>query len=227
MLTQADHARIEASVADIEAKSEGEVLCVLAHQVSHYREVPLAAGAIFALVLPPIALAVGLRPGAFLVRAEEAWSAAHGFSESDIGLALGVYAVAQAVLFLLGAGIALLPPVRRLITPRSLKRHRVHRAALAQFAGAGFHEKDGPPGVVIFASEDERMVEILASAGLHQLAGEAVWDKAVSDLVAGIGRGAPADGFVAAIALCGEALIQHFPAKGAHANQHSDRLIEL
>ena len=40
-------------------------------------------------------------------------------------------------------------------------------------------------------------------------------------------RGRPADGFVRAVELCGDALAEHFPSQGPRANALSDRLREI
>ena len=50
MLTQSDHERIAAAITEAESKTSGEIFCVLAHEVSRYREVPLAWAAIAACV---------------------------------------------------------------------------------------------------------------------------------------------------------------------------------
>src|SRR5260221_389831 len=62
MLSSIDRDRIEAAVARAESGTTGEIVCVLASEVSHYPEVPIAWGAAIALALPPVALALGLRP---------------------------------------------------------------------------------------------------------------------------------------------------------------------
>jgi putative membrane protein len=42
----------------------------------------------------------------------------------------------------------------------------------------------------------------------------------------GMKRGKPADGFVAAIGICGEALAKHFPPQGPAKNQFSNDILE-
>ena len=54
MLSKTDHARITEAIAEAKSKSAGEIFCVLTHEVSRYREVPLAWAAIAAFVLPPL-----------------------------------------------------------------------------------------------------------------------------------------------------------------------------
>ena len=51
---QADHERITAAIEKAESRTSGEIFCVLAQEVSRYREVPLVWAALAGLVLPPI-----------------------------------------------------------------------------------------------------------------------------------------------------------------------------
>ena len=46
--------RIAEAITEAESKTSGEIFCVLAHEVSHYREVPLVWAAVAAFVLPPL-----------------------------------------------------------------------------------------------------------------------------------------------------------------------------
>ena len=61
MLTEADHApHSRRRSPRPKRKTAGEIFCVLAHEVSRYREVPLAWAAVAALVLPPLLVLSGL-----------------------------------------------------------------------------------------------------------------------------------------------------------------------
>ena len=62
MLSEGDHKRIARAIAQAESKTTGEIFCVLAHEVSRYREVPLVWAALAALLLPPLAGAGGAAP---------------------------------------------------------------------------------------------------------------------------------------------------------------------
>ena len=57
MLTAKDQARIAEAVGDAEAGTSGEIVCVLASEVSHYPEVALGWAAITALALSYAVLA--------------------------------------------------------------------------------------------------------------------------------------------------------------------------
>ena len=227
MLSKADHARIAEAVAKAEAGTTGEVFCILAKEVSQYRETPIAWAAGVALILPPVALLLGVQPWRF-AEGVDSWSAAApGNINTFLAEAIGGYALIQAVLFLVTALIVAIPPVRRVLTPRGLKRHRVRRAAYAHFASTGLAQMEGRTGVLIFACSSDRQVEIVADKAIHDLVGDAVWNEAVAALVKGVGGKDPAAGFVRAVEICGAALSAHFPSQGPHDNKFQDGLLEV
>ena len=214
MLSAEDHARITAAVAKAEAGTSGDIFCVLAGEVSSYREVPIAWGAAAALLIPPIVLALGFRPLMDAITAG-GWTAAEASAvPGEVAFALTGYAVAQLVLFALVTMVTALPPVRRLVTPRFLKRHRVKKAAFHHFAAAHSHVRDSETGVLIFVALVERQVEVLADAAIHAKAGEVAWRDAANAVQAGMRQPDPTAGIEAAIAICGAALKAHFPADG-------------
>src|SRR5258706_6844976 len=60
MLNEKDRARISAAITEVEAKASGEIFCVLAKDVSRYREVPLLWAAVAAFAVPPLLVLAGL-----------------------------------------------------------------------------------------------------------------------------------------------------------------------
>jgi putative membrane protein len=84
-------------------------------------------------------------------------------------------------------------------------------------------------GVLIFAALAEHRVEVIADEGVHAAAPSTVWDEVVADLVAGLKRGAVADGFVAAIdrGATGAVLAAHVPPRPDDANELPDGLTVL
>jgi putative membrane protein len=215
MLTPEDHARIGAAVAEAEHGTSGDIFCVLAGEVSSYREIPIAWGAAAALLIPPAILAVTFRP-LFDAITAGGWTAGESASlPAEVGVALTGYAIVQIALFALAAFLTTLPPVRRLLTPRFLKRHRVKKAAFHHFAAAHTHVRDSETGVLIFVALAERQVEVLADAAIHDKVGDAVWTAAANAVQAGMKQPDPTAGIVKAIAICGEALKAHFPSSEA------------
>jgi putative membrane protein len=227
MLSEADHRKIESAVQAAEARTSGEIVCILSHEVSSYRETPLAWAAAVALLIPPLALFAGWRPGGMLSAGADWMAGQVGVVDTLVAHALESYAIVQVILFAITAAIVAIPPVRRRLTPTTLKRHRVHRAAMQQFLATGLHAAADRTGVVIFASEADRRVELLADDAIHAAVGDVAWNAAVKAVQDGMRRRDAASGFVAAIQICGDALAEHFPSTGPHANALSDRLLEL
>jgi putative membrane protein len=227
MLNPSDHDRVHAALAAAEAKTAGELFCVVATESASYREVPLAWAAGVALLGPPIALLLGVRPGLLLAALEGGWVAghAHALEAAMTGAVIG-YAVVQAALFAVVLIVAAIPPVRRVLTPGFLKRNHVHARALEQFA----HRRGvsgAPASVLIYASTAERQVEIVADEAIHAQTGDGVWNEAITAALAKIRAGDAAGGLIAAIERCGAALAQHFPADGAAKPEPAEDLKEV
>jgi putative membrane protein len=224
MLKPRDHKKIAAAIAAAEAKTSGEIFCIVAEEVSNYREVPIAWGAAAALAIPPAAVLLGLHPWT-LADVGGGWTQAPNLGEV-VSETLALYAIAQGVIFALAASLAAIPPIRRMLTPVFLKSHRVRRTAYAHFASTGLAHAPDRTGVLIFASIKDRQVQLLADDAIHEEVGEAAWSAAVAALIAGIKSTDPASGFVRAIEICGAALAEHFPATGPHA-PHGEGIYEV
>ena len=227
MLSRIEEDRIEAAVAKAEETTSAEIVVVLAAEVSNYREVPLAWAAAVALVVPPVALLLGVEPLRLATQAG-VWIAGQARAlEGEFMLALGLYAIAQAVLFLVVFGIAEIRAVRRAITPGVLKRHRVERIAQQQFAAIAARASEAETGVLIFVAVDDRQVRILAPGPVHDSVGEPVWARAVKAIGEAMKAGHdPSAGIVQAVEICGAALGQHYPAAGV-SHGVSNRPIEI
>ncbi len=211
MLTDADHKQIDDAIHAVEAKTSGDIYCIVAHESSQYREVPLAWGAIAALVVPPLGLLVGLTPG-FFAHPLTNWSIASVAGQSrELSYALSFYALAQGILFAAVALLASIPAVRRIVTPGFLKRHRTTQVARQHFISSGLHLGPNQPHVLIFLSLMERRVQVLADKAVHEAAGEAPWNEASAAVSTGM-RDDPTAGLVRAIEIAGAPLIKHFPA---------------
>ena len=226
-LTSEVQDRIASAIAAAEARTSGEIFCVLARRVSSYHDVSLAWAAAAALILPLGLIPLGFQPD-WIPGMADSWEAAH-LASRDIsaGHALGAYAVIQAVLFLVVYLITRLPTVTRWVTPRAIRRARVRDAAVQQFLAHGLHVTEARTGVLIFAALSDHQVEIVADQGIHSRVNQSVWGDAAEALSRGLKGGDAAAGFAAAIGLCGEVLAQHFPPRPANPNEVPDRLVVI
>jgi putative membrane protein len=204
MISDADRMRIADAIRAAEARTTGEIFCVLARNAGAYRLMPVAWAAALALVVP--------LPLIFLTEWE----------------AMTVYVI-QLIAFTLAAVGLSRPALRFRIVPRRTRRERAHAAAMRQFLAHGLQKTEGRTGVLIFAAEAERYVEIIADGGINAKVTQEVWDTAVASLIAAIKDGRAGDGFVAAIEQCGAVLAQHFPVAPGSVNPDElpDKLVEI
>jgi len=226
MLSDKDRARISATISKVESKTSGEIFCVLAKGVSHYREVPLLWAAVAAFAVPPLLVMVGLHRLA-LASIFSSWTDDSARAMEGLILrALSTFELVQAGVFLVVAIIVAVPSVRRAMTPGTLKQHRVRQAARRHFVAVGARLTHAEPHILIFASLADRRVELVAHDNIHKAVGEGPWTASVAAVVKGIKAGKAADGFVAAIEICGAALAEHFPPDGTPKNRSPNTVLE-
>ena len=202
MIPEADKARIAAAIQRAEASTSGEIFCVIAKQSGSYKHVPLAwaAGLALCIPLPFITLTDWPAPTVYLLQIA-------GFAACMILLSL--------------------PGVHFRIVPQRTRHDCAHQQAMRQFWAQGIDKTNQRTGVLIFASEAERYVEIVADAGINDRVDKAEWDGAIDTLVTAIKSGRPADGFVNAIDQCGAILAQHFPPGALLRDELPNRLLEI
>ena len=226
-LSQEDHARIATAVAEAESKANGEIVCVLARRASEYRETPLAWACAAALVLPLVLIPLGFGP-TWLPSFAGGWTAAQSAAvDTSAAAVLWAYAMLQAVVFLAALVVVSIPPVRRALTPASLRRERAREAALEQFVARGLHLGGGRVGVLVYAAIADRQVQVVADQAIDAKVDQSVWDEAAKALARGLKARKPADGFVEAVQICGRVMAQHFPSTGENPNELPNDLVEI
>lgn len=226
-LSQEDHARIAQAVAEAESKANGEIVCVLARRGATYRETPLAWACAAALILPLVLIPLGFGPS-WLPNYTGDWMTGQtAGADATATAVLWAYALLQAVVFLAAFVLVSIPAVARALTPRSLRKHRVREAALEQFVARGLHLAGGRVGVLVYAALAERQVQILADQAIDAKVDQSVWNEAAKALARGLKARRPADGFVAAVQICGRVMVEHFPSTGQNPNELPNDLVEI
>jgi putative membrane protein len=224
-ITPEDHSRIAQAVAAAEAGTSGEIRCVLAARSSDYLRSATVWAAGSALLLPAAGLLLGFRPDA-LTRVFGGWQVGHlAARDAHIVTALTTYIGLQTAVFILAFALASWPTLRRLLTPGPIQTRRVHAATLEQFMALGLHRTRDRTGVLLYASLAEHRAEVFADDGIYAKAPPEVWGEVVDLLLAGLKRGSPADGFVAAVERTGEILSACLPPRQDDANELPDDLI--
>ncbi|MEQ8452594.1 MAG: TPM domain-containing protein [Nitratireductor sp.] len=208
VLSSADRQRVHQAIAAAEARTSGEIFCVLARRSDDYffpAAFMLATGILITGVIAALAL-------------ERLWA--------DIGLA--AFALSQATAFAAALAVIWLFPALRLhLVPRGLRYRRAHDNAVKQFLAHNVHRTDGRTGVLVFLSLAERYGEIVADAGIATKVAQKNWDDAVARLTACAAEARIADGFVDAVGFAADLLAPHFPKGADNPNELDDHLVEL
>jgi putative membrane protein len=194
-----DRKRISDSIHAAEARTSGEIVCVLAQSSVTATALPVLLAALGSLALPWLLVSVTAMP---------------------------VYRILslQVVAFVILMAIFCWRPVRVALVPRSVRRAVAHRAAMEQFTVRGLARKEERTAVLIFVSLAERYARIIADEGISARVPQSQWQAAVDALTAHMRDGRIADGFVAAVDLCGNELARNFPPAEGTRNELPDRV---
>jgi putative membrane protein len=182
-----------------EARTSGEIVCVLAETSTAGTALPVLIAAVLALALP--------------------WALV-AFTDMTVQRILLLQLLAFVVLFAIGC----LPAVHAALTPRWMRRALAHRLAQEQFIMRGIARTSDRSGVLIFVSHAERYVRIIADDGIAARVSQREWQDAVDALIVHMREDRIADGFIAAIELCADKLAAHFPRTATDRSELPDRI---
>jgi putative membrane protein len=130
----------------------------------------------------------------------------------------------QVILFVVLLMILCIPAVRVALVPRRTRRAVAYRVAMEQFINRGIARNVNRCGILIFVSLAERYARIIADDEIAKRVPQSRWQAAVDALIVHAREDRVADGFIAAIELCGNELAQHFPATRDSRGKLPDRL---
>lgn len=198
-LSDSDRVRISAAIRAAEARTSGEIVCVLAETSTGVTALPVLIAAVLALALPWLLVAT---------------------------TALTVQRILefQVVAFVLLAVVLSLPRLRVALLPRAARRALAHRSAMEQFRSLGISRKRDRAGILIFVSLAERYARIVADEGIAARVRQPQWQAAVDTLIAHMREGRVADGFISGIDACADVLATHFPLAGPGKAELPDRI---
>ena len=204
-LTLEQKQQIAERIRQIETQTLGELVTVIARRSDDYFYIPSLWAALLALLTP--------------------------LATQFFWLQLTIN---QLVLLQLGCFTVLVllfrwPPLTLLLVPKTIQHTRCQRRAQELFFMEGLHLTQGRTAVMLFVSEAEKYVEILADAGIDAEVADEQWDALVDNFVSHVKAGQVAQGFLETIDGCGQLLIKHFPVTDSRVNPNelSDHLIEI
>lgn len=189
LFSEADKSRIQAAVVEAEKKTSGEIVPYFVERSDDYEFAEWRGGAL-----------VGALIAAVFAGIHELTTIWLPFDFAGLVLLIMI-AVAGGMLL-----VRFVHPLKRLLAGRTTMAHHVSkRAAEAFVAEEVFHTRDRT-GILLFISFLEHQVLVLGDAGINAQVEKREWDDVVRRIVQGLKTGAPADGLVGAIGMCGDLL---------------------
>jgi putative membrane protein len=189
---------IGATIREIEAKTNAEVVVAVRGRSGPYRHADYIFGAIVAFV------------GLLFVL----------FSPFDFHTYLIPFDV--IALFVAGAFVSSRGDwIRRLFTTQSFRAKAARTGAAAMFYEAGIANTSAENGLLIYLSLLERQMEVIADRGILKAIPALKWNHAVFELK-NVARDADPDRLIAALREVGILLAEHVPAIGENPNELPD-----
>ena len=193
---------ISAAIDAVEKNTDAELVVVLAKQADDYRYIPTLWAALMALLVPAVS-----------------WASGWWLDTLDILMVqLGSFAILAMVFRL--------PAVMLRLVPSSVKSWRASNLARRQFLDNNLHHTRQDCGVLVFISEAEHYVEIIADRGISRHVSVEQWQSIVDSLISEIKNGATQQGLITCINSCGQ-MLAHFAPATQEKNELPNHLIVL
>ncbi|MGB2246303.1 MAG: TPM domain-containing protein [Alcanivorax sediminis] len=202
LLDNQAQADLAAAITEQEKRTDAELVTVLASQADDYRYITTLWAALLSLLVPAALLFIP-----------------HWLTSLEALLLQWGVLIVLAVLFRF-------KPIQFRLVPRALQRQRAASLARTAFLQQELHHTRDDTGLLIFVSEAEHYVEILADQGIARHVDDAQWQAIVDAFVARVKAGQVAEGFQQCVAACGDKLAEHVPASG-EKNELPNHLIIL
>ncbi|HEY5955300.1 MAG TPA: TPM domain-containing protein [Polyangiaceae bacterium] len=201
LLSDSERAHLAQLVANVESRTAGELVTVVARRSDQY---------------------LGFRIG---------WSAAFGLLSAAVVHLLSPDLPAMELLgaetlcLLLAYGALGNATLLRLVVPRIVRQNSTSQKAQRLFLTLGVTETRDRSGILILLSEFERRVEIIGDRGIHEHLGAEAWKSQVNELVKSIQKGRAAEGLAQVIEHLGRELSARFPPRADDVNELPDHII--
>ncbi len=206
------------AVAQAEKNTSGEIAVVVAKQSCDYAVYELTFAVIMGLIAMVISLIFFSQIDTFIH--EMIWTNSPLITTSVIGL--GSFLIITIFYFL-----ANIPVIDRIIIPKSVKEEKVREKAQLSFVEYGVSKTRDRTGVLIFISNLEKKVLILADTGISQVYSNDSWKKQVTRIIDGIKTNNFANELVKVISEIGKVLSTNFPIKSDDTNELADHVREI
>lgn len=190
LLSKEEQEELVKCVMDVEKKTSGEIVPVIASSSYDYPRASHLGGLLLG-VLSAVCIAM-------LLDREDMWV--------FLALFLAAYLLFSRLL-------SAIPELKMPFITKREMREEVEEAALTSFFVNGLHRTRDLTGIIIYVSVYERQVQILADKGINDKVNPAVWDEVVADISKGIKEGKAGEALCRGVKRCGELITENFPVK--------------
>lgn len=123
--------------------------------------------------------------------------------------------------------LANFPAIDRLIVPKAIMQRKVNQRAVRHFMESGVYNTKNHTGILIFISQLEHRVELLADKGISQNIPQEKWDTIVQHIITGIKTNRLVPHLKEAIQQCGQLLATYHPIQEDDENELNDDIAIL
>ena len=197
----ASRARVTEAIRGIEAMTSAEIVVAVRRVSGHYRHADYLFGFVASMILLGVLL---FHPTEFEI------------TTMPLQMVL-VFVVASFV-------CAKVPPLRRLLVAKSLRRAAVVKTARAAFVEQGITRTRGRSGILVFVSTFERTVEVVADIGIDPSRLGDPWKQTLQALNNALEHGVDFEAFLRAFEGLGPVLSPTLPRQEGDTNELPDEV---
>jgi putative membrane protein len=207
-LNETEIREIEKDIAQIELKTEAEIVPVIVRSSSAYYQSQVTLMLIAAMI--------------FILF----WETFVPHLYWDYWLpATVILAAGLAFTFFVAPRLAQIQGLRRLLTIRSEEMEQCWKRARLEFFENRLHHTDDSVGVLIYVSLLEHVVIVLADKKITEKLPAETWQNVVDQIVIGIKNKQMALGYKKGLQECSNLLIENFPVKSGDVNELPNHVI--
>ena len=226
--------KIELTVKEVEKKTSGEIVVIVAQKSSNYSSTKNFIALIFTLLfslatlyfIPDIVISVLKADNSFI----------NGLMRTPFGikeelrffLTFGVWIFIPLqiiIYFKIKFLLKIFPWIVGLFLTEHIKNTAVRKKALSSFYERGLHKTRDETGVLFLLSLLEKKVYILADKGIYEKISQETLDRYAKEISTGIKNKTSAESLINAIKDSGSILSKNFPIKPDDTNELSNSVI--
>ena len=186
-LSDQDKKNISRAILQVEEKTLGEIVTVIAKASNRYIYIPTLYAALVAFCVPILLFLFPLNLSSYVI----------------YGSQVGTFILTTLIFRYL--------PIKMILVPKAVKDRRASRYAMENFFRHGLHLTQNRTGVLIFVSYAEHYVRIIVDQGISTVITQSQLDEIVENFISKIKSQNVAQGFLETVESCGKILQANFP----------------